>query len=94
MRIIWDLDGTLFDTWDAHVFAIKEVGRIVNKKELSLLHIIKNQGNTIDRTLFMLFGRSFFAQTKSLYKHYFKLQIDNMAIRDSAHIVYLQASRV
>ncbi len=87
MKIIWDLDGTLFNTWDAHVSALRKVEKCLKGRKSSLLKIMHNQANTIDRTLSYSFGNDCFHEAQMLYKRYFLEEIEHETICDSIYMV-------
>lgn len=58
-KIVWDLDGTLFDTWKIHLEAIRTVYTKLYAERLSALKIIKKQKLTLLDTIENIFEENF-----------------------------------
>lgn len=87
MKVIWDLDGTLFDTWNTHVAVIREVKKKLSGNNLSIIRIIGMQGNTLDKTLTNIFGIELFQEAKKLYVKFFQEAVSRGNVVDCIDVI-------
>lgn len=85
--IVWDLDGTLFNTLDLHIVSIKKSGKIIINKEMSKLEILKNQRGSILLNLYSLFGEKYYNEIQKEYKSAFIELLNKKLLIDSIGIV-------
>lgn len=89
--IIWDLDGTLFNTWELHKSAIKETGKSILGKEISTLQIVRMQSSLVNQSIFNLFGVECYEEAKKCYVYAFLNLLYNDSLIDTVDIVsYLE----
>ena len=54
-KIVWDLDGTLFDTWETHCEAIRKTYRRIYDADISMAKLICSQAACLIDTIWNIF---------------------------------------
>lgn len=67
-NIVWDLDGTLFDTWDLHIQTVKEIYCLCYREKISTLKILRKQDNNLLKTLNNIFVEEKLEEILSQYR--------------------------
>ena len=83
-KLAWDLDGTLFDTWNIHCEAIREAYRAVIHGNISLAKLIHCQKACLTDTIRTVFGESY-DEAFLLYQRTFKRLVVENKLEDKIH---------
>lgn len=86
MNIIFDLDGTLFDTFNLHNCVMREVVEIIEGKLLSTAKIIRSSKTTIALQIKTLVDREQYAYASKLYSRLFSFKIKQGMLDDKINI--------
>lgn len=86
MDIVFDLDGTLFDTLNIHMKSLMEVGNVLCRK-ISTLHILKYLHGTVNQQLTEIYGDNLYKESAALYYRCFIKLLREGYVQDSICIV-------
>lgn len=85
-NIVWDLDGTLFDTWDLHIQTVKEIYCLCYREKISTLKILRKQDNNLLKTLNNIFVEEKLEEILSQYRLIIKKIINDGYLFDKLNI--------
>lgn len=85
-NIVWDLDGTLFDTWDLHIQTVKEIYCLYYREKISTLKILRKQDNNLLKTLNNIFVEEKLEEILSQYRLITKKIINDGYLFDKLNI--------
>ena len=85
-NIVWDLDGTLFDTWDLHIQTVKEIYCLCYREKISTLKILRKQDNNLLKTLNNIFVEEKLEEILSQYRLITKKIINDGYLFDKLNI--------
>lgn len=86
INVVFDLDGTLFNTFNIHIACVKEVVKCMCDKKISTLQLINQNTSTLNSQLVALCGKEKYREAKYCYRKCFCRLIDQGIIYDTVDV--------
>ena len=84
-KIVWDLDGTLFDTWETHCEAIRKTYRRIYDADISMAKLICSQAACLIDTIWNIFKDNYM-EALLLYQDMFIALVSANKLEDKINI--------
>ena len=92
-KIVWDLDGTLFDTWETHCEAIRKTYRRIYDADISMAKLICSQAACLIDTIWNIFKDNYM-EALLLYQDMFIALVSANKLEDKIKKLQEQEAQV